>query len=90
MVSIVVKILRAENIKAGVSVTVARPANGITIKSAFVAPDKDEATRNLTITKDARIGLRQDIIVNGVMKTGKETIVRYAAAIPIKVIAAQP
>ena len=82
-----VKIRRKEGAKGAVSFAAARPAAGITVKSVFVPPDKDEATLTLTVTKEAKVGLKQNIIISAVMKTGKETIVRYAPAIPIEITA---
>ena len=49
--------------------------------------DKDEAILTLSVTKEAKPGLKQNIIINAIMKMGKETIVRYAPAIPIQVVA---
>ena len=72
----------------GVSVTVFKTSPGISVKSAFVSPDKDEATLTLGIAKEARAGLQQNIIISGVMRTGKESIVRYAPAIPIRIMPA--
>ncbi len=82
-----VKIRRKDGAKGSVSLAAARPAAGITVKSVFVPPDKDEATLTLAVTKEAKVGLKQNIIISAVMKTGKETIVRYAPAIPIEITA---
>jgi len=37
-----------------VSLSAARPAAGIMVKSAFVPADKDEDTLTLTLTKEAK------------------------------------
>lgn len=87
-VPIVVKVRRKERAKAGVNFSAARPAAGITIKPAVVPPGKDEVTLALSGAKQARTGLQQNIIITGVMRTGRETITRYAPAIAIQVIAA--
>jgi hypothetical protein len=60
------------------------------MKSIFLPADKDEATVNISVANDAKPGLLQNLIIMGVMKTGKETITRYLPAIPIKVVAAAP
>jgi hypothetical protein len=87
---VVIKILRQPNAKAGVSFGPIRIANGlITSKSVFVAADKDEATITLTVTKDAKPGLRQDVIFSGVMRAANQTITRFARAIPIQVVAGE-
>ena len=81
-----VKVRRQERAKAGVSVTTIRAANGITVKSVFLAPDKDEGTITLSVTQDARAGVQHNIIVMGVMRSGRETITRYAPAVPIRIL----
>ena len=55
----------------------------------FLAADKDEATVNISVGNDAKPGLIQNVIIMGVLKSGKETITSYLPAVPIKVIAAE-
>ena len=52
-----------------------------------MAPEKDEAEIVLTVAKDAKVGLRQDMIVSGLMRANNQSIVRYARAIPVMVVA---
>jgi hypothetical protein len=59
--------------------------NTITTKSIQVTPDKDEVTIAVAATKDAKPGLRQDIIVSAFMRAGSQTITRFTQAIPVKV-----
>ena len=85
---IVIKVLRKEGVKAGVTITAVRLANNtITTKGVFVAPEKDEAEIVINVAKDAKVGLRQDVIVSGLMRAGPQSIVRFARAIPIQVVA---
>jgi hypothetical protein len=85
---IVIKVLRREGVKAGVTITAVRLANNtITTKGMFVAPEKDEAEIVLNVAKDAKVGLRQDVIVSGLMRSGPQSIVRFARSIPIQVVA---
>ncbi len=85
---ITVKVLRKEGVKAGVTITAVRLANNtITTKSVFAPPEKDEAEIVLNVAKDAKVGLRQDVIVSGLMRAGSQSIVRYTQAIPLIVIA---
>ncbi len=85
---IVIKVLRKDGVKAGVTITAVRLANNtITTKGVFVAPEKDEAGIVLSVAKDAKVGLRQDVIVSGLMRVGPQSIVRFARAIPIQVVA---
>jgi len=59
----------------------------ITTKGVFVAPDKDEAEIVLNVSKGAKVGLRQDVILSGLMRANNQSIVRYARAIPVTVVA---
>ncbi len=61
---------------------------GIAVKAAAVAADKDEVTITLSATKQAPVGLRENIIVTGTLRAGKETVTGMAPAIPIQVVAA--
>ena len=70
------------------TITAVRLANNtISTKSVFVAPEKDEAEIVLNVAKDAKVGLRQDMIVSGLMRANNQSIVRYARAIPVVVVA---
>jgi hypothetical protein len=85
---IVIKVLRKDGVKAGVTIPAVRLANGtISTKGVFVAPEKDEAEIVLNVAKDAKVGLRQDMIVSGLMRANNQSIVRYARAIPVMVVA---
>lgn len=53
----------------------------------MAAADQDEVTVVLTVSKDAMIGLRQDVILSGVMRAGSQSIIRYTRAIPVVVVA---
>jgi len=81
---IAIKVRRKDGVKAGVTITAVRLANNtITTKGVFVAPDKDEAEIVLNVSKDAKVGLRQDVILSGLMRANNQSIVRYARAIPV-------
>ena len=73
--------------QGGRLVRAGRVANGITMKSLFLPADKDEGTVNISVAGDTKPGLQQNIIIMGVLKSGKGAITRYQPAIPIKVIA---
>jgi hypothetical protein len=88
-VPIVVKIHRMPGVQAAVSVLPLRLANNMVVtKAAQVPPDQDTATIAITVDKDAKPGLRLDMILSAVMRAGTQTITRYARAIPVKVVAA--
>jgi Bacterial pre-peptidase C-terminal domain len=85
---IVIKVLRKDGVKAVITITAVRLANNtITTKGVFVAPDKDETEIVLSVAKDAKVGLRQDIIISGLMRTNGQSIVRYTRAIALIVVA---
>jgi hypothetical protein len=86
-VPVVIKVARMPETKGAVNLSAGRVANGITIKSIYLPADKDEATVNISVSSDAKPGLLQNIIIMGVLKSGKETITRYLPAIPVKVLA---
>jgi hypothetical protein len=85
---IAIKVLRKNGVKAGVTITAVRLANNtITTKGVFVPPEKDEAEIVLNVSRDAKVGLRQDIIVTALMRANNQSIVRYTRAIPVVVVA---
>ena len=82
-----VVVLRKENAGFAVTIAAVRLVNGvITSKTVSIPADKDSAEIVLTVSKDAKPGLRQDVIVNGLMRTSNQTIVRYTRAIPVRVV----
>jgi hypothetical protein len=87
-VPVVIKVTRLPETRGAVNLSAGRVANGITMKSVSLAADKDEATVNISVGNDAKPGLLQNVIIMGVLKSGKETITRYLPAIPVKVVAA--
>lgn len=85
---IVIKVRRKDGVKAGVTITAVRLANNtITTKGVFVAPEKDEAEIVLNVAKDAKVGMRQDMIVSGLMRANNQSVVRYTRAIRLMVVA---
>ncbi len=85
-VPVVVKVARREDTKGPVSLEAVAPPAGVTIKAETIAADKGEVTITLNVSKQAPLGLRQTIIINGTLKTDKETTTRTAPAIPIKIV----
>jgi hypothetical protein len=82
----VVKVRRRPGAANAVTIGAVRLANNtISTKSIQVTPDKDEVTIAVAATKDAKPGLRQDIIISGFMRAGGQTITRFTQAIPVKV-----
>jgi hypothetical protein len=87
-VQVTIKVIRKEGVRGPVSLS-AKPPPGITAKATFIPADKDEATLTIAAGKQAPVGLRQSIIVVGILRAGKETMTRVAPAIPIEVAAAR-
>jgi hypothetical protein len=84
---ITVKVLRKPGIQAGVTITAVRLANNtISTKGVFVAPEKDDAIVTLSVAKDAKVGLRQDVIISGLMRVANQSIMRFTQAIPVRVV----
>jgi hypothetical protein len=83
---VVIKVKRMPETKGAVNLSAGRVANGITMKSIFLPADKDEATVSISVSNDAKAGLLQNVIIMGVLKSGKETITRCLPAIPVKVV----
>ena len=85
---IVVKVQRREGVKGMVTIQPVRLANNaIVIRAAQVPADKDEVTVTLTVAKEAKPGLRQDVILSGILRAGTQSITRFAQAIPVRVAA---
>ncbi|SPE27267.1 Peptidase domain protein [Candidatus Sulfopaludibacter sp. SbA3] len=83
---VIIKVLRKNGVKGAVTLMPLRLANGVvTTKTVQVPADKDEATVTITVTKDAKPGLRQDLIISAVMRSGNSSVTRFAQAIPIRV-----
>ncbi len=82
----VVKVRRRPGAANAVTIAAVRLANNtITTKSIQVAADKDEVTIAVAATKDAKPGLRQDIIISGFMRAGNQTVTRFTQAVPVRV-----
>jgi hypothetical protein len=90
-ITVTIKVRRKEGVKAAVTILPLRLANGaLTTKTVQVPADQDEAVVTIAASKDARPGMRQDLIVSAVMRSGAGSVTRFAQAIPIRVVAAEP
>ncbi len=85
-VQVVVKAARQEGATGAIRLAADTPPRGITVKAATIAADKDEATVTLTVTTQAPVGFRDNIILTGTLKVGKENVTRIAPAITIRVV----
>jgi hypothetical protein len=88
-VSITVKAVRKPGGQGPIFVALAGAIPGITGRAAPIPSDKDEVAFALTVTNRVPIGSRQNIVIAGTMRVGRETVTRFTPAIPIKVVAAQ-
>jgi hypothetical protein len=88
---VVVKVRRMPGAQAGVTVLPQRLANSaIVTRVGQVPPDKDEVAIAVIVDKEAKPGLRQDLILSAVMRAGTQTITRYARAITVRVSVSDP
>jgi hypothetical protein len=87
---VTVKAVRGNKGKGQIRLFGDQPPRGITVKSATLAPDKDEAAVTLSASKQAVVGYTQNVVIAGALKVGKDTITRVTPVVPIKVVAAPP
>lgn len=85
-ISISVKVRRTPAAKGAVTLTGTRIGNFMTMKPAVCPPGADEAVLTVAVSADAPVGLRQNLIVSGVTRNGRDTITRFAPAIPIRIV----
>ena len=81
-----VKAFRQEGIRGSISIAAQKPPQGINAKGVQIPPEKDEAVLTLTANKQVPVGSRQNIIVTGVLKSGKLNVTSVAPAIPVKIV----
>ena len=73
--------------KGPISLKADTPPKGVTVKTANIPADQTEATVTIKVTKQVPVGFMQNIIITGSVRAGKDTIMRTAPAIPIRVVA---
>ncbi len=86
---VIVKALRKEGLKGEISLAADSPPGGISLKPAAIPIDKDEVAVTVAVAKEVAVGVRQNFVLTGTLKTDKETFTRFAPAIPVKVVAAK-
>jgi hypothetical protein len=86
---VIVKAFRKQGLKGEVSLAADSPPGGISLKPAVIPPDKDEVAVTVAVAKEVAVGVRQNLVLTGALKTDKETFTRFAPAIAIKVVAAK-
>ena len=86
---VIVKAFRKEGLKGEISLAADSPPAGISLKPAAIPIDKDEVAVTVAVAKEVAVGVRQNLVLTGTLKTDKETFTRFAPAIPIKVVAAK-
>jgi hypothetical protein len=83
---LIVKAERLEDAKGAIAISAVSPPAGIVVKQAQIAPGKDEVELTVTATPQAAAGVPGYLILSGTLNVGKESVVRVAPAIPLKVI----
>ena len=82
-----VKAVRGEEAKGNITISGDEPPNGLTVKRATIAADKNEGTVTVTASRSLKVGFEQNVILEGTTKVGKESIKFGMGAISIRVIA---
>ncbi|HUW56679.1 MAG TPA: hypothetical protein VMZ92_08595 [Planctomycetota bacterium] len=84
---VVVKAARAEGVTGQVKLGADAPPKGFTVRGGTIPKDKNEGT---VILRAGRLpaGFTQNVILTGTMTVGKETVVRYAQAVPFRIVTA--
>ncbi len=72
--------------KEAITLLADAPPRGITVKSVALPADKNEIALTIAVSKQAPVGLTQNILISGGVKIGNETVTHFAPAIPIKVL----
>jgi hypothetical protein len=88
--TVVVKAVRAEGADGAIRLAADGAPRGVAVKSVMILANQSEATITLTATPTSLSGMTQNLIVVGTMKAGKGTVVRYAPAIPIRIVPGPP
>jgi hypothetical protein len=83
-----VKIHRKAGVRSGISVAaLPPPPPGLSVRAVFVNPDQDEARLTVSATRFAPVGVLQNLIINGSIRTtGRQGINAVAPAIPVKIV----
>ena len=83
---VVVKAVRAEDAATPIRLAADGAPRGVAVKSVMIPANQSEATITLTATSASSLGMTQNLIIVGTMKAGKSSVVRYAPAIPIRIV----
>ena len=84
---VVVKAVRQQSAKGQIALSPDVPPKGLTVKRAAIAPDQDRATVAVTAGPQVPVGFRQNLILVGTLRLGKQTIKAFVPAIPVRVVA---
>jgi hypothetical protein len=83
---VLVKASRLAGAKGPITISAVSPPAGIDVKPAQIAANKDEVELTVTATPKAKGDVPGSLILSGTLNVGKESIVRVAPAVPLKVI----
>ena len=84
-VQVVVKAIRKPGVTGGITLGAQKPGTGFSVRTPFIALDKDETTVTISAFKGAPVGTTQSIILSGTLKAGKPGV-SVAPAITVKVL----
>ncbi len=87
-VRVPLKVYRAAGASGEVTLWMAAGVQDLNVPLGPIPADKDEFVLVITASKTAAVGLRQNVIVGGTMKSGASQWWRNAQALSVKVVAA--
>jgi hypothetical protein len=76
--------------KGNISLKTETPPRGITVKAASIPAGKKEATITVSVTNQAPVGFRHNVVLTANLKAGQDTFTGTVPAIPLKVVAPPP
>jgi hypothetical protein len=85
-----VKVTREDGAKGGVNIAAAGLPQGITARGVFIAADQSEGTITLVAAPRLPVGMRQNLVLRGTLRSGGTGATRVLPAIPLQVVAAKP
>jgi len=82
------KTVDAANAKAKLEIKLTADAlpRGVTFKAANIPVDKSEAAVTISVTNQAAVGQRQNIVITGTLGSGTDATAHVVPAIPIKIL----
>ncbi|MGD0897566.1 MAG: hypothetical protein ABR915_06990 [Thermoguttaceae bacterium] len=65
-------------------------SGGLTARNLFIPADQSEGTLILAAAPRLPVGMRQNLVIRGILRTGKTGATRVLPAITVQVVAPKP